>query len=232
MSQLYKNPPLIEAVFEIRFPPELSIEAKRDKYYNKIKSEFPEINPPLILSTPEVYALKSYLFRDRLREKAIQYTINRFSFHRYKYLGFNAFKEEALGYIRMFIEHYGINFINRTGLRYVDHIPILKEEGFVPLKRYLNFGYKAPSSIPDKYEGLNTLLLLRLNEGRLRILIQYLKLAEEKEKEVLILDFDYFYEGEFPIFDIEKKLDESHKHTKQIFEDLITEEYKAIMNKE
>ncbi len=231
MGDLYKNPPLVEAVFEIRFPAELSIDAKKDEYYSKIRNEFPIISfqPPTI-SDP--YQLRAILLKDSKHEKAIQFTMNRFSFHQYNYLGFNMFKKGVLKYIRMFIEHYNINLINRTGLRYVDHIPILKENGSIPLKRYLNFGYKTPISIPENYEDLLTMLLLNMNDGKLRLLIQYLKIPKQIETELLILDFDYFYEGKFPITDIEAKLDESHKHTKQVFEDLITDEYKTIMNKE
>jgi len=36
-TEIYKNVPLVETVFEIRFPVELAIECNRDKLYKKIK---------------------------------------------------------------------------------------------------------------------------------------------------------------------------------------------------
>lgn len=231
MSELYKNPPLTEAVFEITFPPELSIETKRDEFYKKIRNEFPEINLPL-QTDQEPYPLKNYLFRDTKREKGIAYSINKFSYHRYKYYGFATFKEENLKYLNMFAEYFGIRNLERTGLRYVNHIPILSEDGVIPIERYLHFGYKMPNSIPEKYSLLHTVVFVKLGEGNLRILIQYQKLPDALQSEIILLDFDYFLEGKLSFSNIETYLDDSHKHTKKIFEDLTTEEYKIIMRQE
>ncbi|MGB8657691.1 MAG: TIGR04255 family protein [Candidatus Zixiibacteriota bacterium] len=157
MSELYKNSPLVESVFEIRFPPELSIECRKDEYYDQIRNEFPEINLPLV-DSPEPYAMRNYLFRDSKKEKGIQFSINKCSFHRYAYFGFNQFKVEALKYLRLFAERFKIQTLNRVGLRYVNHIPILREDGVIPLDKFLNFGYKIPKSIPEKYDFLHTVL--------------------------------------------------------------------------
>jgi uncharacterized protein (TIGR04255 family) len=231
MSKLYKNPPLLEAVFEIRFPPELTIECKKDEYYNLIRSEFPEINLPIV-DSPEPYPLRNYLFRDSKREKGIQFSINKCSFHRYKYLGFNQFKEESLKDLNLFAQKFKIQTLNRTGLRYINHIPILRENGIIPLGKFLNFGYKTPKSIPDAYEFLHTVLFIKLGEGSLRLLIQYRKLQDEKETEIIILDFDYFFEGDLEFSKVETYINESHKHTKTIFEELVTEHYKKVMDME
>jgi uncharacterized protein (TIGR04255 family) len=231
MSKLYKNPPLVESVFEIRFPPELAIECRKDEYYDQIRNEFPEVNLPLA-DSPEPYPMKNYLFRDSKREKGIQFSINKCSFHRYKYLGFNQFKGELLRYLGSFAEKFKVQTLYRTGLRYVNHIPILREEGVIPLGKFLNFGYNTPKSIPGKYDFLHTVLFVKLGEGSIRILIQYKKLPDEKETEIIILDFDYFFEGNLEFSKIESYIDESHKYTKKIFEDLVTEHYRQIMNQE
>ncbi len=231
MSKLYKNPPLVESVFEIRFPPQLAIEGKKDEFYDQIRDDFPEINLPLEDSL-EPYPMRNYLFRDAKRDKGIQFSINKCSFHRYKYLGFSEFKEQALRYLKLFAEKFKIHTLYRTGLRYVNHIPILREDGVIPLGRYLNFGYQTPESIPERYDFLHTVLFVKLGDGSLRILIQYKKLSDEKETEIIILDFDYFFEGNLEFSKIESYIDESHKHTKGIFEDLITEQYRKIMDME
>jgi uncharacterized protein (TIGR04255 family) len=231
MSKLYKNSPLVESVFEIRFPPELAIECRKDEYYDLIKDEFPEINLPLV-DSPEPYPMRNYLFRDSKREKGIQFSINKFSFHQYKYLGFGQFKDQTLRYLRLFAEKFKIQHLYRTGLRYVNHIPILREDGVIPIGKFLNFGYKTPKSIPQTYDFLHTVLFVKLGGGSLRILIQYKKLLDEKETEIIILDFDYFFEGNLEFSKIESYVGESHKHTKEIFEDLITEQYRKIIDME
>jgi uncharacterized protein (TIGR04255 family) len=71
-----------------------------------------------------------------------------------------------------------------------------------------------------------------LGEGSLRVLIQYRKLQDEKETEIIILDFDYFFESNLEFSKIETCIEESHKHTKAIFEELITEYYRKIMDME
>jgi uncharacterized protein (TIGR04255 family) len=231
MGKLYKNSPLVESVFEIRFPPELAIECRRDEYYSRIREEFPEVNFPLA-DTSEPYALKNYLFRDRQREKGIQFSVNKCSFHRYKYLGFAEFKDQALRNLTMFAKEFGIQVLHRTGLRYVNHIPILRENGVIPLTKYLNFGFRMPQSIPEQYDFLHTVLFAKIADGAVRILIQYRKLSDDKETEVIVIDFDYFHEGNLTFSSVETYIDESHKHTKKIFEDLVTEHYRKIMDQE
>lgn len=231
MSKLYKNPPLVESVFEMRFLPQLTIECRKDEYYNQIREEFPEVNLPLA-DSPEPYPMRNYLFRDAKREKGIQFSINKCSFHRYKYLGFSEFKEQALKYLSLFAGRFKIETLHRTGLRYVNHIPILREDGVIPLEKYLHFGYKTPNSIPEKYDFLHTVLFIKLGTGSLRILVQYRRLPDERETEIIILDFDYFFEGSLKFSAMESYIDESHKHTKSIFEDLITEHYRKVMDKE
>lgn len=230
MSELYKNAPLIEAVFEIRFPAELSIECHRDEYYSKVKEEFPQIFVPAITGV-EAPSLKSYEFKSKDNSKLLKNCINRFSYHTMRYLGFAAFKEECLHYMQSFTELYKISSLKRTGLRYINHMPIVKIDGCIPIERYLNFGYQLPSEkiIPDKFELFHTILVLNLGEGKLRILIQYDEIQDIVKTEVIILDFDYYIEGKLDAELLEHYLDDSHKHTKIIFESLISDEYRKVM---
>ena len=45
-TEIYKNAPLIETVFEIRFPAELTIECNRDKLYEEIRNIYSKILIP------------------------------------------------------------------------------------------------------------------------------------------------------------------------------------------
>lgn len=225
MNEIYKNAPLIEAVFEIRFPAEISIKCKTDLFYNQIKASFPllAMHPP---GAPHIYD-----FLNKEKNEIIRIGLDRISYHAKKYDGgFNKFQEDALKYPYSFINTYNIEKVSRTGLRYVNHIPIVKIDGAVPLEKYINFGYKLPSKdIPDKFELLNTILVVKIDGGKLKILLETKEMSDITKTEVLVLDFDFMFSGKLDVKNIVEYIAESHKHTKAIFEDLVSEEYKKVM---
>lgn len=225
MNEIYKNAPLIEAIFEIRFPAEISIKCKTDLFYNKIKEKFPVLamHPP---GAPHIYD-----FLNKEQNEIIRIGLDRISYHSKKYEGgFNKFQEDALKYLYLFINIYNIEKVSRTGLRYVNHIPIVKIDGVVPLEKYINFGYKLPSKdIPNKFELLNTILVVKIDGGKLKILLETKRMLDITKTEVLVLDFDFMFSGKLDVKSIVEYIAESHKHTKAIFEDLISEEYKKLM---
>lgn len=227
----YKNPPIIEAVFEIRFPTELSIECRKDEYYAKIRSQYPNIFLPKIID-PEPYPLKNYRFENNDGSKLIQFCINRFSFHCKRYETFQKFKEESLKYTDLFCKHYNITKLKRTGLRYVNHIPIKRERGIIPLSKYLKFGYILPEAIPNEMELFHTVLLTKVKKGRLRVLIRSEEVGLPERVEVIVLDFDFFFEGDLIADNLQDYLEESHLHTKGTFESLISDEYKNMIEME
>ena len=228
MSRLYKNPPLIEAIFEIRFPAELSIECRRDKFYEKIRNDYPQILVPVVMG--ESPSLKSYEFRGLEGKKIIRCSINMFSIHTNKYEGFARFREDCLKYTKLFNGLYSITSLKRTGLRYINHIPIVRIEGCIPIQEYLKFGYSLPSELGmDKYELFDTTLITRVGEGKLRLLTRYLEVPGAPQKEFILLDFDHYHEGELEAGKIADYLSKSHMHTKKIFEDIISDKYKMVM---
>ena len=218
-----KNSPLVEAIFEIRFPAELSIECNKDKYYEKIRGNFPQILIPKTLPS-DAYALEPYQFESSSRAELIRFSINRFSYIARKYDSFKVFKEKSLKYINLFSDIFKISTLKRTGLRYINHIPIKREYGMIPITKYLKFGYKLPSSIPTNPEFFQTILLTKIDDGKLRVLIQAQGTEIKEMEEIIVLDFDFSYEGDLVVSDLAKCLNDSHKHTKEVFEDLISEE--------
>lgn len=226
MTQIYPNSPLVEIVFEIRYPADLSIKCNIDKYANRIKNTF-----PIIISYPELSA-HLYEFSNNQNTEKVKVGVDRFSYHAKEYnKGFESFKKKALQRVNEFIEIYKINSLIRTGLRYINHIPIVKVDGCIPLDRYLNFDYKLPitGSMPDKYELLHTILVVKVGEGKLRIVIEYKEKQDLVNSEILVLDFDYFLTGQMESSGVSSYLKESHSHTKKIFEDLITDGYRRVM---
>ena len=228
MSKLYKNAPLTEVGLEIRFPSDLSIESRRGEFHKKIRKDYPHLFVPKAIAG-EAPALQRYRFMSEDRIRRMHFSINRFSFHTTKYEGFPEFEEESLIYLRLFCKTYDISELNRIGLRYVNLIPIQSEDGVIQISKYLKFGYKLPQAIPNKIELFDTTLLIGLNQGKLRILVQYQEREGSDTRENILLDFDYFVEGKFKTEELQNCIAQAHQHTKRVFENLIADEYRAIM---
>ncbi|MEK7849397.1 MAG: TIGR04255 family protein [Candidatus Omnitrophota bacterium] len=225
MDEIYKNAPLIEVVFEIRFPAEFAIKCKTDLLYHQIKSVFPII----VEHRPESGFI--YDFLNKSQKEIIRLSLDRVSYHAKEYSGgFAKFQEDALKYLQLFINTYKIEKLTRTGLRYVNHMPIVKINGLVPLEKYINFGYKLPGTrIPNQFEQLHTILVVKIDTGKLKILLQTKEITDITKTEVLVLDFDFMYTGQLDAKNIVEYIAKSHTYTKDIFEDLIASEYKKVM---
>ncbi len=228
MKKVYKNAPLVEAIYEIRFPAKLEIESKRDKFYNRIKNEFPKIYLPL-LKGGEAPSLQPYRFTKEDESGHVFFSLNIFYFTTKKYISFKEFKKEALSLTKDFCSFFKVQELNRSGLRYINKIPIIRKKGIIELNKYLNFGFNLPKSIPSSYKNFKAEFITELRFGNLRVLAEYQELEEPSKDEIIILDFDYFIEGKLDSVKLEKYIDESHKHTKQAFEALIADPYKKVM---
>lgn len=226
MVKVYPNSPLIEVVFEVRFLAELSIKCNTDKYYSLIKEDLP------VISLANTVGPHLYDFISQDGKEIVKVGLDRFSYHAHEYKGgFEQYEARAIQFLEIFLKTYNIpNFI-RTGLRYINHIPIVRIGGCIPLSKYLNFGYRLPivEAAADKYEQLHTILLLKIGSGKLRILVEYIEKKDLISSEALVLDFDYFLTGQMPAGKVLEYVRDSHSHTKRIFEELITEDYRRVM---
>ncbi|MBI2485496.1 MAG: TIGR04255 family protein [Deltaproteobacteria bacterium] len=231
MNDIYPNAPLDEAIFEIRFPAELSIECKRDEYYEKIRSNFSNIFVPPY-EVGKSYSLQPYSFRNDDHSEIINFSVNTFSYHTKKYAGFKVFRNKAIEYLELFCQLYKIKFLKRTGLRYINYIPLERKNDTVPIHNYLKFGYILPDSIPSNFEALETGLLSKIGDGKLRTAIGLAKLTKETQVEAILLDFDFYFEGNPEVSKLELYIENSHNYIKKAFEDIISDEYRNIMQGE
>ena len=224
MGKVYKNAPLVEAVFEMRFPADLNIECARSNFYESIKKDFPNIFVPNA-QFGQALALQPYEFKSADHKKVIRFSINSFAFHTSDYSsGFELFEEECLKYINLFIKFFKISTLNRMGLRYINRIAIMRKDGLIPIGEYLNFGFELPDSMSSDPEIFHALLINKVGDGKLRTLIQYQEVPPKNE--VILLDFDYYYEDKIKAIDFPKYLTQAHKHIKEdVFKKLISENY-------
>ncbi len=224
-AEVYKNSPLIEAVFEIRFPAVLSIKCNIDVFHDKIRKFFPLIRQ----SSPGMARL--YDFLNREQDEIIRVGIDRISYHAKKYGGgFAKFQEDALKHLQVFVNTFHIKILGSVGLRYVNHIPIVRIDGIIPIGKYVNFGYQIPNQcFPHEFELLNTILVVKVGDGKLKVLLQS---KETANIDVLVLDFDFIQIGKLEAKSVVSYIANAHKHTKKIFENLISDSYRKVMRGE
>lgn len=229
-NDIYKNAPLVETVFEIRFPGEPAIECNRDKFYEKIRNIYSKVLIPRSFEG-KAMASEPYKFERVDGSNGITLSINKMAVHCKKYDGFKLFKKETMRIFSIFEELFEVQKLNRTGLRYINIIPITREKSIIPLNNYLNIKIDLPKSIPTDFKNLNIIFVSQTEGGSITTRIEP-AVSPDQTQEVIILDFDYAKEENLNFTLIDKYLDESHQHTKYLFEELITEDYKKVMRGE
>ncbi|MHA2315402.1 MAG: TIGR04255 family protein [Candidatus Hermodarchaeia archaeon] len=100
-DDVYKNAPLVETVFEIRFPGEPALECKRDKLYEKIRNIYPKVLVPKCIEGRAI-ALDPYKFEKEDGTSGIMVTINKIAIFTRKYERFALFKQEAMRLFSIF----------------------------------------------------------------------------------------------------------------------------------
>ncbi|HPV39725.1 MAG TPA: TIGR04255 family protein [Spirochaetota bacterium] len=223
----YKNAPLVEAVFEVRFPGEPVVENRRDIFFEKIRDEYPNIHVPPI-QPGSFPALEAYQYHNSDSSIIVMTALNRFSVSTKRYSGFSSFKNVILGLSKEFDNCYKLKKVNRIGLRYINIIPFIREDDIVPMNKFFNLSFNLPSSMSKEYSNLNLVLTSKLEAGLITIKIASM-LSDNRKDEALLLDFDFAKEHELRFSDIEKHLEEGHLVTKKIFEELITDEYREYI---
>lgn len=136
MNPKYKDPPIREAVFEVRFEPLINIE--KFVLSKEIEKAFPvkqirtgvtiEIKPDEKGHLSEKSTLneaKGFVFKSKDGNDLFLISENNFSIHRtLPYLGWEKFKENIKLILNFVPKKIGINKITRLGMRYINEISI------------------------------------------------------------------------------------------------------------
>lgn len=122
-DEIYKNAPLVEAIFEIRFPGEPAIECNRDKFYERVRDVYSKV---LVPKSFEGKVLEPYRFEREDGTNGIMVSINKVAVYCKKYMGFEPFKRETMRIFSIFGELFKVQKLDRTGLRYINIIPFTR----------------------------------------------------------------------------------------------------------
>jgi uncharacterized protein (TIGR04255 family) len=226
-KDIYPNSPLVEAVFEIRFPGEPRVECNRDVFYERERGGFPNVLVPSI-KTGGFPGLEPYRFESEDQQSGMLIALNKFAYYVRRYPGYAQFSKEVLNLVTEFGKIYNISKLNRSGLRYINIIPFSRESGLIPLNRFLKIKFELPEVFPNNFENLSLVLISKTEGGTITTKIESI-ISADRSHEAILLDFDYAKDKDLVIDHVEQYLKESHVHTKRVFEELITDEYRNYL---
>ena len=223
----YPNAPVREVVFEIRFPGEPAVECRRDRLFERVRDEFPDVFVPA-QTRPEVghAALLPYKFAASDGSRSLLCALNLFAYSSTRYPGFTPFRDEALRWLREFQTDVPLRRLIRTGLRYVNMIPLMPDS---PLHELLAIQLSLGSYSPEALRNVSLSLEIPRSGGTLNM---RLGPAATTDGPLLILDFDYVKTADLEFDHLADYLQESHDETKALFESLVTERYRAYLQGE
>ncbi len=226
----YVNSPLVQTVFEIRFPGEPAIECHRDEFFARIRDEFPNVGVPNTEPGKPI-ALQPYHFKSQDGSETVMVALNRFAYATQRYPGFRAFEPKALNLTQQFCKQFKIDRLTRTGLRYINLIPFLREGRVIPWKMYFTVDLTLPATSPDDFMNVDLAFEARCAKGVIKTRIACGKTADAS-KELFLLDFDFAKTDRLTTRKLRTYIKESHDHTKKVFEGIVSDSYKAVMRGE
>lgn len=214
-------------VCEIRFPGELSIECQRDKFYAKVRDQYPNLLIPKALPG-SASSLEPYRFEDDANNSGIMLAINKFSFYQRTYEGHKMFIKKFLKLAKILGDTFKLNKLNRLGWRYINIIPFAREDGTIPLNRFISIGIKTPEGVSEDFENLSIVFISKISEGSITTKVEPV-IREDSQEEGIALDFDFFMTKELNLSNLKEKVNNAHMQTRLLFENIITDNYREYL---
>jgi uncharacterized protein (TIGR04255 family) len=159
--------------------------------------------------------------------------LNRFAVFTRAYPGYEEFRPEILKLSSEFASMYSLDRLTRVGLRHVNIIHFVREEGgLAPLEDYFTLAEKLQELLPGGIENFSTAFVSPAKSGKVTTLLQTVKRADDNQ-EAFLLDFDYAMEGpRLRVSDLEDYLTEAHEQSAAFFHRLVTREYRDYIKGE
>jgi len=216
-------------VFELRFAGEPGIECRRDEYFATIRDDFPKLGVPNAeAGTPP--ALQPYLFKSENDVEMVMAAMDRFAYSTKRYGSFAEFKPRALGLAKGFCQQFGIRKLNRMGLRYINIVPFVRDSGLVPWHHFFTVRVNLPLDAFDVITNVNLAYEAKYDAGTITTRIACVR--TEKPNEAFLLDFDFAKTEGVTAAKLPSTIQEAHDHTKRVFQEIMSDQYKVVMRGE
>jgi uncharacterized protein (TIGR04255 family) len=220
----HPNSPLVEVVFQIRFPGETVIECKRHEIQDKIRDDYPNLLVPPVHEGAHI-ALEPYSFEKEDQSSGLMVALNSFAYYCREYPGFEAFESECLRLLDMLGSIVPLKKLNRVGLRHINLIPFVKEDGRIPIDNYFVLGEKLLALFPGGFNAFNMAFVLPLEGAAITTRIESVR-KSGGEQEALLLDFDFAKTEGLDFSRIPVYLTEAHERSAELFRDLTTQVFR------
>lgn len=232
-ESVYPNQPLIEVAMEVRFKGELRIESSRAEFYEKIRDKYSDIYTPHALDGQSP-PLQHYRFQTPDNKARARLAINSLGYSESKYQGSAKFIKESTRLYNLLNHLCKIREITRIGWRYTNLIPFVRESGCVPILNILNSSLVSFAVMEDIcFSSVDFNSSFQLEEANVNLSLRTAVNDQNVNEEALILDIDVFfdknsvYESKFD--DVDGSLNYLHIIARNIFEDIITQEYRNYL---
>ena len=246
MARRYRNPPIVEAVCEFRFPPDspwdLTIPGL---VYERIKGAFPEkrqapmfgfgirLGPQgAIEQQVEPSTRMQFLSRDG--KALVQVGPNLLAVNHLKpYPGWDAFVPMIQQAYRANVETAPPTAIQRIGLRYINRFELPGPR--VELEEYLNFYPYLGHDLPQDFGEFTVRIQTAFNALRDGLQMTLASAdAGNADVNVFVLDIDYFLAkpGTIGTHEAFSWVDEAHDRLEQVFEGCISDKLRQLFQME
>lgn len=231
----YPNAPLAEVACEVRFPGEVAVESSRERFWDKVRGDYPAVLVPNAQSG-QPPALQHYRYQNPDKRWTVAVALNSFVLSDAKYTTHKPFLKEFERLHSLFSAAYPkLRTANRVGWRYVNAIPYVRESstGLLPLRQYFKADFCMPASLPKTLRNVQSTVEVVTPDGISTIRILCAQDARDTSKEAFLLDLDFVVEDSTIKFkDVPRIMADMHRHNRKVFEDLITDEYRKYLRGE
>jgi len=218
------NAPLVEVICQIRFPLIFRINKEEpSEFQEKIRDQFPkvEIEEGILIPFPELSSKeeqagprikKTYRFRTSDEKTAVSLSSDFYALSTNKYTHWNEFSKLLERVDEAVQNVYWPAYATRIGLRFVNRI-LPKNTGIKKLSELLQLlnreltNYARSDCWSDPLEMESRLLL---SNGNARLNLRNRHGTDKEGNPFLLLDFDYFEEGELSLENLVERCNTYH----------------------
>lgn len=214
-----KKSPLSEVICQVRFPANFGIGQGLPVAFQKsVRHRFPEVTevPNLamiqILGQEPTQPGRVFQFRSIRGDKMVSLTVDSFSVSTSAYTTWEEFSQDLSLINETVQELYDIPYAKRIGLRYVNQISsqLTGLKALEELQSLIQPALVSPLQVdvwddPDEF-----IVHLLLDDGGPKLAFRTAAAKSEDDDPTIILDFDYYEEGQMPLSDLTDRCDGFH----------------------
>jgi uncharacterized protein (TIGR04255 family) len=223
-DQRHPNSPLAEVLFEIGFPGETAIDCRRHEIQDRLRDSYPNLIVPAV-QPGMLLAYEPYRFEKEDGSGGVILSLNRFGHYSRAYPGFEVFSAECRRLSELFTAVIPVTTLNGVGMRHINIIRFVREEGLIPFEYFFLLGEKLLELMPSKFENFSTTFVLPTEGAKITTHIESIT-NNQTGQEALLLDFYHSKVGELHVSEVQNYLEEAHTQSASLFNRLITQNYR------